>query len=650
MPCTFSWQRPRGGERVDPAMIAAIQADLERCNPTDLGQEQRETREAILGITAALRSDLPGFREQPDTEWVGDCYRGLDIMQLAAGAAGLTALAGYANQVADLLIPLENGSQGITVELATIMEEVFALLEGLAGHSGAATPREQRHIDYTLTALRIHPDPMPDPCFPLDPSPVPRPLGEILLEQNMVTEQDLFSGLNKQPFLGEILVQEGKLSPQERDRALAIQKQQVDQSIRDAAVTIRVDVNKLNRLINLAGEIGQFQGSLEQRLATLEQQVDALAATGRRTKLFDPYPALHASRLALLEIAHQGQQLIRALQGQAVTLRMIPVGGLLHSFQRLVRDAARQTGKLVRLTVQGAETEVDKNIVERLSDPFKHLLRNAIDHGIESPEQREILGKPSHGTILLRAYHQGGRLCIDVQDDGRGMNVAHILACAREKNWLQAGEEPSEAAVLDLLFRPGFSTAKAVTDISGRGVGLDVVRQEIQAMHGTIELQHRVGQGTLFRIQLPLTLTTVEGVTVRVGAQYYIVPALSIVTSLRPDPASWQNVADAPTKRQFTWQGESLLLFTLRHLLGLNEEEKGNKTAVLLVVQDGERMAGLLVDEILEQKPVLVKNLDEHFYVIPGMMGATILDDGRVSLILDIPWLLRQQVPARNIQ
>ncbi len=636
----------RGEGAPEAGDIAALLTALEPFHHTDQPMVQQETREGIINIINAMRADLPTSLppspagHPPDSEWVGDCYRGFDIIQLAAGAAGLTALANHANQLADGLIPIENGSRPLTAALAPLLGEALTNLEILLAATSPVTPAEQQRLAHTLAALQQYPDPVVESTDPPASLDQPQPLGEILIQQQMVTEQDLLDGLHKQALLGDILVREGKLSEPDRDRALAIQKQQQEQFAQTETVTVRVDVAKLNRLINLVGEIGLFQGSLEQTLEILEQQTDGMEACGQKGTSAAPFAAWRATQTTLREIAHQGQQLTRAVQTCAVDLRLIPIGGLLHSLQRLVRETARQTGKLIRLEIRGAETEMDKNSVERLGDPFKHLLRNAIDHGIEPPAHRQALGKPPHGTLTLHAFYQGGRICIDVQDDGRGIDVAQVLACARQNNWIPEGENPSEAAVLDLLFRPGFSTAKEVTDLSGRGVGLDVVRQEIRALQGTVQIETRPGEGTRFHIQLPLTLAILDGIIVRIGQQALIIPTLSIVESLRPRPEPGQAVGKRPEKDRILWREKSLPLLYLNRLFCPEEPEEEPSMATILIVADAERAVGVWVDETLEQKPVLIKNLDEHFYSIPGIMGASVLDDGRVALILDIPWLL----------
>ncbi|MEO5362045.1 MAG: ATP-binding protein [Magnetococcus sp. DMHC-8] len=627
----------RGEGAPDAALIAVLLADLHPFHHTEEGVAQRETREAIRGISASLRADLPAFVRQPDGEWVGDCYRGFDIIQLAAGAAGLTALAGYAGQVADRLIPIENGSRAITAGLAPLLEEMLACLDLLLATPGQVMPGEQWRIDQLLAALHCYPEPVAPVCGPL-PSPTGlQPLGEILLEQRLVTEQDLLAGLSKQPFLGDILVRDGKLSEQDRDKALAIQQRQLSHSLREAAITVRVEVVKLNRLINLVGEITLLQDGLEQTLTRLEAQTADL--DGRGSEVVRAGATLRGTQRALQELSHRGQMLTRTLQDYAVSLRMIAIGGLLHSFQRLVRDAARQTGKLVRLEVRGADIELDKNIIENLSDPFKHLLRNAIDHGIETPEQRQAVGKPSHGTIVLEAFQQGEQVCIDVRDDGRGIEVARVLASARQKKWLGETERPTDQAVFDLLFRPGFSTADAVTEWSGRGVGLDVVRQGIQAMHGAIELDSQPGQGTRFRIRLPLTLTMVDGVLVRVGAHVLVVPTQAVVVSLRPDPDGQVGDDAGSDGEWMVWGDGRLPLLRLHRLLGMAPPDGPTPMATVLVVAEAGRQAALWVEEVLDQKPLLIKNLGEHFYPIPGIMGASVLDNGRVALILDLAWL-----------
>ncbi|MBF0162392.1 MAG: chemotaxis protein CheA [Magnetococcales bacterium] len=623
----------QGGAGPEPAQLAAFLEALEPFLRSDAAEAQQETRTAIGGIVAALRADLPAFLQQPDGEWLGDCYRGLEIIQLAAGAANLSHLADYALQVADRLIPIESGRQAITAALPPLMEAVLGDLEAALQAPEPPPAPLQARLRHTLAALHSYPEPLPATADPAaECRSEPQPLGEILLAQGAVSEADLLAGLARQPLLGDILVQEGKLTHVARDRALATQERQLEQSFRENAATIRVDLHKLNRLINVAGEFRLFQERLEQGLALLEQQYEALVRqVGVQTTT--ACAPLRASHHALQEIAHQGQQLCQTLQNQVVTLRMIPISGLFFSLQRLVRDAARQTGKLVRLEIRGGNTEVDKNIVEKLGDPFKHLLRNAIDHGIETPEQRQAAGKSPHGTITLEAFHRESQLCVDVADDGRGIDVARVLAVARQKGLLTGdGAEPSPEEILALLFQPGFSTAATVSDLSGRGVGLDVVHQEILALHGRVTIHTHPGEGSRFRIQLPLTLAILDGVIVRVGAQLFILPTLAILTS-QPDATGVDG--------RVVWQGDSLPVLPLGSLLGMAPVETA-RTALLIVAVAGERVA-LRVDEIMTQKQLLIKNLAEHFYPVPGVMAASILEDGQVALILDLEWLLRQK-------
>jgi two-component system chemotaxis sensor kinase CheA len=372
-----------------------------------------------------------------------------------------------------------------------------------------------------------------------------------------------------------------------------------------------VSVDKVDALINLVGELVITQAMLAQRSAGLD-------------------PALHEQLLAGLE---QLDRNTRDLQEAVMAVRMLPVDFASSRFPRMVRDIASRLGKKVILKTSGEGTELDKGVIEKIVDPLVHLVRNAIDHGLETTEQRIAAGKPEAGTVTLSAAHQGGHIIIEVGDDGRGLNREKILAKAAERG-IPVPDNPSDAQVWDLVFAPGFSTAETLTDLSGRGVGMDVVRKNIQALGGQVEIRSRQNEGTTISIRLPLTMAILDGMTVSVGGEVFILPLNMVVESLQPAPENIKTVAgDARVLRV---REHYVPLLDLATQYGLPPARAGADAQPIAVVVEsqGQRLA-LEVDELLGQQQVVVKNLERNYRRIPGVAGATILGDGRVALIVD---------------
>ncbi|MGE4367284.1 chemotaxis protein CheA [Thermomonas sp.] len=380
----------------------------------------------------------------------------------------------------------------------------------------------------------------------------------------------------------------------------------------DAAdTTIRVAVDKVDALINLVGELVITQAMLAQRSAGLD-------------------PALHEQLLAGLE---QLDRNTRDLQEAVMAVRMLPVDFAFSRFPRMVRDIASRLGKKVVLKTSGEGTELDKGVIEKIVDPLVHLVRNAIDHGLETTEQRIAAGKPEAGTVTLSAAHQGGHIIIEVSDDGRGLNRGKILAKAAERG-IPVPENPSDAQVWDLVFAPGFSTAETLTDLSGRGVGMDVVRKNIQALGGQVEIRSREGEGTTISIRLPLTMAILDGMTVSVGGEVFILPLNMVVESLQPAPENIKTVAGDARVLRVRENYVPLLDLATQYGLPPARSDADAQPIAVVVESQGQRLA-LEVDELLGQQQVVVKNLERNYRRIPGVAGATILGDGRVALIVD---------------
>jgi two-component system chemotaxis sensor kinase CheA len=317
---------------------------------------------------------------------------------------------------------------------------------------------------------------------------------------------------------------------------------------------------------------------------------------------------------------------------------MIPLRGTFQKMTRLVRDVAQKCGKQVEFITEGEDTEIDRNMVDLIADPLVHMVRNAVDHGIERPEVREAGAKPATGTIRLAAYHAGGDVVVELRDDGAGIDRDVILAKALAKNLIESDKGLSETQIFNLIFAPGFSTAEQVTAVSGRGVGMDVVRRNIEAMRGRIEISSEKGKGSVFTVRLPLTLAITDGMLVRVGTERFIVPIVNIQLSFQPTPAMLSTVTGRG--ELVSLRGELMPIFRLHQLFSVKNAVEQPTQGLLMIVADGRRRCALLVDELLGQQQVVAKNLGQGMGKIPGVSGGAILGDGCIGLILDTPELV----------
>jgi two-component system, chemotaxis family, sensor kinase CheA len=381
--------------------------------------------------------------------------------------------------------------------------------------------------------------------------------------------------------------------------------------------SIRVSVEKIDRIVNLVGELVIAQAMLQQACTTTtgrgedERLAHSLATLDRNT---------------------------RDLQQAVMSIRMMPMEFVFSRFPRLVYDVSAKLGKKVHLRTQGHETELDKELIELLVDPLTHVVRNAIDHGIESPAEREAAGKPDMGTVGMRATHRGGSVIIEVSDDGRGLDRARILAKARELG-MPADDSMSEQDAWSLIFEPGFTTAREITAFSGRGVGMDVVQRNIASLGGSVSISSVPGEGTVIGIQVPLTLAVLDGMIVSVGDEQYIVPLEFVAEAFKPGPTDIRTIVNQPSL--VAVRGEQLPIVRLEDVVGLPPSEAPRPEPLCLVVEVDNRRAALLVDTLIGQQQLVVKSLDTNLHAVPGVAGATILGDGRVALILDVASVTR---------
>jgi len=385
--------------------------------------------------------------------------------------------------------------------------------------------------------------------------------------------------------------------------------------------TLRADVDKLDHMLNLTGEIVIAQGRLR-------QMIEKLGSEQAR---------------AILEMHREAERLYMDLQSEVMSIRMVPVGPMFRQFVRSVRDMAKSHGKMARLEVVGGDVDVDTTVFEQLKDPLLHLVRNAVDHGIEKPAVREKQGKNACGVIRLTAAHSGGNIVVTLQDDGAGFDRARILEKARRLGILTSEDGIRDKDIYDLVFQAGFSTAESVTDLSGRGVGLDVVRRNIDLLRGTVEISSNSGKGTTIVIRLPLTLAIIDGFSVRVGNETFIVP-LEHVTECTELPAEQRSVEASGI---LSLRGTALPYIRLRRAFGVTGQAP--KKENIVVVKVNEFHAGIAVDELLGGMQTVVKPLGRAFRGVPGIAGSTVLGDGRVGLIIDVPSLLRGVMQSSSL-
>ena len=452
-------------------------------------------------------------------------------------------------------------------------------------------------------------------------------LGQILIQSGALTQRELEDGLARQtaqasekpeaPLIGKILVDQGMVQQPVVDAAVAKQQNLRERKPQDSRL-IRVQADKLDALINLVGE---------------------LVIAGASANLL----AQRAGDGALLEATSTLSRLVEEIRDGALQLRMVQIGETFHRFQRVVRDVSKELGKDIDLIISGAETELDKTVVEKISDPLMHLVRNSMDHGIEAADLRIARGKPGKGNLQLNAYHDSGSIVIEVADDGGGLNKERILQKALEREVITSTHNLSDKEIFNLIFEPGFSTSEKVSNLSGRGVGMDVVRRNIEALRGSVDLDSVEGSGTTVRIRLPLTLAIIDGFLVGVSNNAYVVPLDMVLecVELTPDQQDSSRATNYINLR-----GEVLPFIRLRDLFGVDGAAPRRESIV--VMQYAGQQAGLMVDSLMGEFQTVIKPMGKLFTHLKGIAGSTILGSGDVALILDVPSLVQRAVNAET--
>ncbi len=440
-------------------------------------------------------------------------------------------------------------------------------------------------------------------------------LGEILIERGDITKEELSNALKCQKRVGEILVETKAVKPEAVESALAEQKQLKKTRKRQqetvTASSIRVAADKLDILVDLVGEMVTVQARLRQRASSQNDPV-------------------------LLSISEDVERLTAELRDNTMSIRMLPIGTTFNKFRRLVRDLSEELGKEVVMETSGEETELDKTVIEQLNDPLVHLIRNTIDHGIELPGARVSAGKPEQGTVRLSAEHSGSSVLIQISDDGTGLDTGAIRSAAVEKNLIAHDAEPGEKEIFSFIFAPGFSTAKKLSELSGRGVGLDVVKRRIESLRGSVEISSTKGAGTTFTLKMPLTLVITDGLLVKIGEGFFVAPLSAVEECVE---LSRKEAEKAGERSMMKFREEIIPYLSLREMFKADGETPLAEQVVIVEINN--ERAGFGVDRVIGQHQTVIKTLGRFYDEVKGVSGATILGDGTVALILDVHQLLQ---------
>ena len=581
-----------------------------------------EANEHIEAIESAV---LEVERAPADAEKINDLFRPFHTIKGMAGFLNLRDVNCLTHEVETLLDQGRKGGRRITSGLIDLIFDVVDVLKAQVGSIGAyladggdgpvAQPPVADMTGYLRRVVAGRAE--PDGRQPTAASGAQK-VGENLVDQGSVAREVVDHALEKQQSgktdkkIGEILVEDRAVTPRQVSQAIRPQAQAAAAAQGGPSptgdVSIRIDTVKLDGLVDMVGEL-----VIAQTLVNTNERIAG-----------DPILAKDVGQVG---------KIIRDVQESAMAMRMVPIGATFQRMARLVRDVSRKADKKVELHISGEDTELDKNVIQQIGDPLVHMVRNAVDHGVEPPEVRRQAGKSEVGNVYLSAYHHAGNIVIEIRDDGKGLDREALIAKAVEKGTVNPGEELSDHQAFQLIFAPGFSMAEQVTDISGRGVGMDVVKRNIEQLRGRVEIASEKGQGSTFAIRLPLTLAIIDGMVVRCGPERFIIPTISIEQSLRPVPQQITTVQHKGEVLQV--RGELVPIIQLGQLFGLTGRVNPCE-AMVVIAQCDDRRIGIVVEELLGQQQVVIKSLGERFEALRGVSGAAILGDGRVGLILEM--------------
>ena len=559
----------------------------------------------------AVESQILQLEENPENiDIINTIFRPIHSMKGSAGFLGLKDLGTVSHELETLLDEARKGNLKITPLIIEILYEgvdILKRLRELVAKKVEKIDVSGEIVDYATLIVKIKNALSGQEATESAP-PKPQHLGEILVEKGEITEDDLDKALEEQEKLqqkklGEIIVEKGIATKETIDSALKTLP-----ATAPVSETVKVDIQKIDSLVNLVGELVIAN-------ALIKDLLENTNSTSNKN------------------ISHLGK-IVKDIQDQVMSIRMVPIKSTFQKMSRLVRDVSKKAGKKVKLEVSGEETELDKSVIETIGDPLVHILRNSVDHGIEPEEERIAAGKPALGHVHLDAFHKGGNILIEIRDDGRGLRKDKLLKKAIEKGIVSENATLTEQQIFGLIFAAGFSTAEKITDISGRGVGMDVVKKNIERLRGKVEISSEEGKGTKISIKLPLTMAIIDGMIVQVGDQKYIVPMLSIEESIRPkkdDISTIQQRGEVINVR-----GNILPMVRLHQWYNVEPKKYTPWEAIILIVESEGQRCGILVDDLIGQQQIVIKRLGEQFRNVKGVSGSAILGDGRVGLILDV--------------
>jgi two-component system chemotaxis sensor kinase CheA len=594
-------QEPPTRERIVESApgIFELPADADR---ELIGEFIAEGKDLVEGAEAALLS-LETDPENMDS--VNTVFRTFHTIKGTSAFLGLSAMSEFAHRAESLLSRVREREirfGGLYADLALrsadILKELLRGVQELLGGKSAALPQGY----YEVLRMLENPDAAAAEETPQD-IPDEQPANEAPPFKEPVPCEQTPQAASEPAEVSSTAVSSSAAGNLRSEKPNSSRGEGVHSSL-------RVRTDRLDRLVDMVGEL-----VIAESMVSQDQIVHQ--------------PINHD---LLRKVTHAGK-IVRELQDLAMSMRMVPLKGVFQKMARLVRDLAHKSGKAIDFIAEGEETEIDRNMVDILSDPIVHMIRNAIDHGIESPEVRAAQGKPQTGVIRLAAYHSGGNVVIELQDDGRGLDREKIIERAVTKGLIESDRKLSDIEVFRLIFLPGFSTSEKVTEISGRGVGMDVVKQSVEALHGHIDLASEPGKGCTFFVRLPLTLAITDGMLVKVGSERYIIPTINIHLSFKPEKSALWTVAGRG--EMVMLRGELMPLFRLHRLFGIDSAVSDPTSGLLVVVGEAMQRCALLVDELLGQQQVVAKSLGKGMTKVQGIAGGAILGDGRVGLIID---------------
>ncbi|MGO9017835.1 MAG: chemotaxis protein CheA [Syntrophobacteraceae bacterium] len=562
---------------------------------------------------STIELNMLGLETNPkDIEAINAVFRPFHSIKGVAGFINLMEIHHLSHEVENLLDLARSGKLAITDSVIDIVLEGTDILKGLLEEleKGEAGRKETSPVvmNFLEKVKNFSGDPTVGSGTPV------RKIGTILVEHGVLEDEaadDIAEkGRSEGRKFGEAAIDEGAASPREVSKALREQRHAIEN-----AASVRVDTRKLDNLVDMVGELVIAQSMVLQNPDIMKIKDQKLQKD-----------SVHLSRITA------------ELQRISMSMRMVPIKSTFQKMIRLVRDLSKKSGKEVVLKMQGEETEIDRNMVEEIYEPLVHMIRNSVDHGIEMPEERTGAGKDPMGTIFICAEQKGGNIVIDIEDDGRGLDAKRIRDKAIERGIISASDQLDEKAIFDLIFHAGFSTRDKVTEVSGRGVGMDVVKKSVERLRGKMEISSQFGKGSSFHMKLPLTMAIIDGMIIQIGVERYIVPTIALKESLRLSKEAY-----------FTVQGRGELVKIRDSLMPLvrlhsyfNEEPKYRNPweALLMVVTEGQKSYCLLADEIIGRQEVVIKSLGDLFQQLPGISGGAILGDGKIALIIDVKGII----------